>query len=171
MRRSETLPNIAEADATGEVAELYAEIRHSLGLPVVNLIWRHFATIDGGLPWAWRTIGPLYTSGAAEQSAARLVAGLSLPRLPPFPVDVLAGAGVDEGDRPVLTAILDSYNRGNALNICALGALLPQAREVAPVPPVPDPSRGCVPALARPAAAVPGVRGLAEFPAPVQALI
>lgn len=167
MTARETLPNVAETDATGEVAELYAEIRETLGLPVVNLIWRHFATIDGGLPWAWRTLGPLYASGAAEQAAARLVAGLSLPRLTPIPVEVLNGAGVGDTDRPVLAAILDSYNRGNALNICALGVLLPQACKADPAPPVSGP----VPALPRPAAAVPGVRGLAEFPAAVQSLI
>jgi len=158
------LPFIAERDAAGEVAELYAEIRETLGLPVVNLIWRHFATIDGGLRWAWDTLRPVYASGAAEQAAAHLVAGLALPRLPVVTAAVLRGAGVSDGERATLLAILDSYNRGNALNICALSALL--------VEPAGEP-RGArrAPPLPRPLVAVPGVKALDEFPPEVQALI
>ena len=38
---------ISENDATGEIAEIYNDIRTALGNGVVNLIWRHLATIDG----------------------------------------------------------------------------------------------------------------------------
>jgi hypothetical protein len=42
---SDPVPAIAEASATGAVAEIFADIRTVLGVEVVNLIWRHLATI------------------------------------------------------------------------------------------------------------------------------
>ena len=50
---------ISEAGATGEIAALYGDIRATLGVPVVNLIWRHLATFPGALPWAWQSLRPL----------------------------------------------------------------------------------------------------------------
>jgi hypothetical protein len=45
------VPAITEAAATGETAAIFADIRQVLGVDVVNLIWRHLATIEGALPW------------------------------------------------------------------------------------------------------------------------
>jgi len=50
---ADPFPAIAEASATGETADLFADIRATVGVRVVNLVWRHLATIDGALPWAW----------------------------------------------------------------------------------------------------------------------
>jgi len=50
---SDPVPAITEAGATGEIAAIFADIRHVLGVEVVNLIWRHLATLPGALPWAW----------------------------------------------------------------------------------------------------------------------
>ena len=41
---------ISEDEATGETAEIFCDIRTTLGNGVVNLIWRHIATIEGALP-------------------------------------------------------------------------------------------------------------------------
>ena len=46
---ADPFPAIAEAAATGETAELFADIRATVGVRVVNLVWRHLATIDGAL--------------------------------------------------------------------------------------------------------------------------
>jgi len=192
---AETLPSISEREASGEIADLYADIRETLALPVVNLIWRHFATLDGGLAWAWCTLRPLYACGAVHGAAGRLLQGLTLPVLPPVPDAVLAGAGVAPGERPLLLAILDSYNRGNALNICALASLAAEPQDV-PVPrpyrappqesPVPKedrvppqespapqahraPTRGAV--LPRPDRALPPVPDLDELAPPVRDLV
>jgi len=163
-RREESLPFVTEADARGETAAIFADIRETLGLPVVNLIWRHFATIDGGLRFAWDTLRPVYAGGAAERAGAHLVAGLGLPRLVPVPAAVLRGAGVADAERATLLAVIDSYNRGNALNICALAALLVEPggepREELGVAPLP-----------RPGVAVPPLDELASLPAPVQELV
>ena len=53
---ADPVPSIREADATGDIAVLYDDIRATLGVPVVNLIWRHLAVLPGGLSWAWATL-------------------------------------------------------------------------------------------------------------------
>ncbi len=50
---SDPVPAVIETEATGETARIFADIRETLGSPVVNLIWRHLATVEGGLEWAW----------------------------------------------------------------------------------------------------------------------
>ena len=44
---------VTEQNAEGQVAEIYQDIRATLGVPVVNLIWRHLATFPGALEWSW----------------------------------------------------------------------------------------------------------------------
>lgn len=117
------VPAITEAEATGETAEIYADIRATLGIGVVNLIWRHLATMDGALPWIWSAIKPVYVSGSASHEAAGLFDGLGLPDMPLFPASALRLAGVSDSDRDTVIAVLDSYNRGNSLNLVALSTL------------------------------------------------
>ncbi|HPU53194.1 MAG TPA: hypothetical protein PK359_16670, partial [Burkholderiaceae bacterium] len=76
MSAKDPVDAISEADARGDVAELYADIRATLGVPVVNLVWRNLATIDGALPWAWSAVRPAYVSGAVDHHAGRLKAGI-----------------------------------------------------------------------------------------------
>nr|NKB46120.1 hypothetical protein [Alphaproteobacteria bacterium] len=57
------LPEIKEGDAVGETAALYDDIRAVIGVPMVNLIFRHMATVPGCLLWAWGTVRPPYISG------------------------------------------------------------------------------------------------------------
>ena len=52
---SDPFPAVAESAATGQTAEIFADIRATVGVRVVNLVWRHLATIDGALAWTWST--------------------------------------------------------------------------------------------------------------------
>lgn len=123
---------IPEAEATGDTAALFAEIRATLGLPVVNLVWRHLATIPGGLPWTWDQVKPFYVSGAVERAAASFLAHQEMTApFRPSPA-TLAAAGVTADDLPVIRAIIDSYHRGNAMNIIALTLPLSAASDSAP---------------------------------------
>ena len=61
---------IREADATGETAEIFADIRQVYRVGVVNLIWRHLATFPGALAWVWGAVRPLYCDGTIAQAAA-----------------------------------------------------------------------------------------------------
>ena len=79
MRSGDPVPAITENDATDEVAELYADIRKTLGIPLVNLIWRNLATMPGALDWAWSSVKPLYASGQIQNEAIWLMEGQQLP--------------------------------------------------------------------------------------------
>jgi hypothetical protein len=149
------VPAITEADATGETAEIYADIRATLGIGVVNLIWRHLATMDGALPWVWSAIRPVYVSGSAAREAAVLFDGLGLPEMPLFPPSALRLAGVAGGNRETVIAILDSYNRGNSLNLIALSAL-----DTKPSGAAPSASMRTVEAVDRPIPALPSMEEL-----------
>ena len=110
---SDPFPAVTEASATGEVAELFADIRATVGVRVVNLVWRHLATIDGALPWAWAAVKPLYLQGVPDQATVRFRESMTVPKLAS-----LAGpqpAGVDD--------VLASYDHSNTMNLFALGAL------------------------------------------------
>ncbi len=121
------VPAIAEIDASGDTAALFADIRATLGIPVVNLIWRHLATIPGALPWAWTSLKPLYQNNAIACEAESLNADLNLPRniaeYTALSVPTLAAAGLSGPDLERITMILRSYERSNAMNIIAVETL------------------------------------------------
>jgi len=153
------VPAITEAEATGETAAIYTDIRSTLGVPVVNLIWRYLATMPGALAWTWGAVRPLYASGQVAQAAAHLRERLELPAQPAWPVAVLEAAGLDAGARRGIAQVLASYDRSNAMNLVALSALrarLAGSTDATPLPAT-DPGReieGELPSLV-PLAAMP----------------
>ena len=142
---NDPFPAVAEAAATGEVADLFADIRTTVGVRVVNLVWRHLATLEGALPWAWAAVKPLYLQGMADAAAVRFRESMVLPRL----------EGV-AGDQPAsVDAVLASYDHSNTINLFSLGALAAWLRgEAAPVrEPASEPAAG--PRLPPPDVALP----------------
>jgi hypothetical protein len=111
---SDPFPALAESAATGETAELFADIRATVGVRVVNLVWRHLGTIDGALPWAWAAVKPLYLQGMRDQAAIRFRESMALPEL-----HDLAGPEPKSVDD-----VLASYDHSNTINLFALGALV-----------------------------------------------
>jgi len=110
---SDPLPAITEAAATGEIADLFADIRATVGVRVVNLVWRHLATMDGALPWAWAAVKPLYLDGLPDAAMATFHRTMEIPRLASL-----------AGDEPAsVDAVLASYDHSNTINLFALGAL------------------------------------------------
>jgi len=123
MHGQESVPSVLEADARGEIAEVYADIRKVLGTSVVNLIWRNLATMPGALPWTCATVRPLYLA-AAPLHAEAIRRTIALPDLPGFSADTLLAAGIDESDQGIIRNVLDSYQYTNALALAVLSALL-----------------------------------------------
>jgi hypothetical protein len=116
---SEPFPAIAEAAASGQTAELFADIRAAVGVRVVNLVWRHLATMEGALPWAWAAVKPLYLQGMADRAAVRFRESMALPVL-----------GTLAGDEPAsVDAVLASYDHSNTVNLFTLGALVAWLRD------------------------------------------
>jgi len=117
------VPAVTEAAATGEIAASYADIRATFGVGVVNLVWRHLATIPGALPWCWAAVKPLYVDGTVPAEADMVRRALPLPALPVWPVESLEAVGVDAAGRQSIARIVDSYNQTNPMALVALTAL------------------------------------------------
>ncbi|MGI9408555.1 MAG: hypothetical protein ACR2OV_00675, partial [Hyphomicrobiaceae bacterium] len=54
-----TLAELREADAPAAIVAIYEDIKRATGIPQVNLIFRHLATVPGMLAWTWDLLGPL----------------------------------------------------------------------------------------------------------------
>lgn len=111
---TDPFPAVAEAAATGQTAEIFADIRATVGVRVVNLVWRHLATIDGALPWTWTAVKPLYLAGMPDQAAARFRASMVVPVL----------KGLDGPQPASVDAVLASYDHSNTINLFTLGAIV-----------------------------------------------
>ena len=120
---TDPVPAITEAAATGETAAIFADIRQVLGVDVVNLIWRHLATMEGALPWAWSALRPLYVDGSVIQEATTLHKELALPPMPSIPAEVFAGLGLRPHDMTAIRDVLAAYDHTNAMAAAALIAL------------------------------------------------
>jgi hypothetical protein len=129
---SDPIPAISESEATGLIAEIYADIRRVYRVGVVNLIWRHLATVPGGLPWGWSTIRPLYVNGTVSQEAATLRAALSLPELPSWPTSALISAGLQDKDIAGIRTVLAAHDRTNAMALIAFLAVQFRLERVSP---------------------------------------
>jgi|APCry1669189241_1035207.scaffolds.fasta_scaffold10681_2 hypothetical protein len=129
------IPAVAEAEATGETAAIFADIRAVYGVGVVNLIWRHLATIPDALPWAWRAIRPLYVDGTVAGAAQTFRAGLTLPILPSVPPEVFASFGLAPDALASVRAVLAAYDHTNSMALIALTAVSASADGISPLPP------------------------------------
>jgi hypothetical protein len=153
------LPAVSESGASGEIAELYADIRQTLNVTAINYVWRHIATIDGGLRWAWQAAKPMFLSGRVESECEHLMARLDIPRLPTLSDTTLSLVGVERSGREQIAAILDTYNRGNLLNMLSLSALLATPLD----PPGGNRARAPLPSTSVPFPPIPEVADLSDI--------
>jgi hypothetical protein len=123
---TDPVPAVAEADATGEIAAICADIRRTLQVGVVNLIWRHLAILSGALPWAWQAVRPLYRDGTVGSEAAALRSSIALPKVPILQPAALAAVGLSDPDVERIRAVLATNDRTNTMALVALSAI--QAR-------------------------------------------
>ena len=118
---SSPLPEIRERDAPPDIGLIYADIRRSLRLPLVNLIYRHFATIPGVLPHIWGWVREMTLSGGLEAALDKINRDLPVPQLEPFETSWFAD--LNQVNRVAIKRVLEAYNRGNGLNLIALTAI------------------------------------------------
>ena len=108
------IAEIPESEAAGALALCYADIRRRLGVPVVNLIWRHLAAL-GEIEACWERVRDdlptIEARAAGLNGAARQMAG-EWPAPGPLPWPAPA------------SDILVSYERGNSLNLATVRQLL-----------------------------------------------
>src|SRR6202030_3503789 len=79
---SDPVPAVTEAGATGEIADIFADIRHVYQVGVVNLVWRHLATFPGALPWVWQSVKPAYVDSTHQARRGRLACVYRAPGCP-----------------------------------------------------------------------------------------
>ncbi len=118
-------PEIAEQDARGTIAELYADIREVTQRPVVNLLFRTLASAPGALTWAWRVVRPAYQSGGLDQAGATLTIGTigdDLSDAPPLNLaaPALLSAEVDAQALTIIRTIFSHYNASNRPTLVAV---------------------------------------------------
>ncbi len=132
------LPELTERDATEEKARIYGEMKRLGAVPMVALIFRHLATLPGGLEWAWGAIGPSWRAGRLQEEAWRIARAAPLPEILPMPREALAALGVDEVALREIHVVADAYNLANPenlLSVSCLARMLGGARAVEPPSP------------------------------------
>ncbi len=136
------LAEVPERNAPGEIAAIYASLRASLGVPMVNLVFRHMSTVDGCLPWAWGCLEPIYRGGAIHEAGARM-AILSQQ------IGISRGPGAVGMRAEAIGDTLTAYIRANPINMIGLSVLARILDERAPIDVVPPGGPARVKAIAQ----------------------
>ena len=124
MNASDPIPAVVESDATGDVKNIFDDIKNVTGVDVVNLVWRRLAITQNALPYLWDILRPAYESGFISHQAVEFQNQLVIPKLPKFKDEILFASGIDNLGKMTINNILASYNRTNATNLIALQAAL-----------------------------------------------
>jgi hypothetical protein len=117
------LAELAERDAHGEIAGIYAGIRRLWGVPYVSSLQRHLATRTGWLEWTWSAIGPVFANGLAQTAAWRAIERVPVPAIPPISRDALAVWGVDATGEVTVGAVCASFVRVSPVNLAFAGLM------------------------------------------------
>ncbi len=124
VNASDPIPAVVESEATGDIKNIFDDIKNVTGVDVVNLVWRHLATTQNALPYLWGVLRPVYESGFINHQAVEFQSQLVLPNLPKFKDEILFASGIDNLGKLTINNILVSYNRTNTINLIALQAAL-----------------------------------------------
>ena len=117
------LREVAEAEATGDVALVFEEIRRTYAVPYVSSLFRHLAVYPGLLPWAWGILRPALLSGAVQRLAWERVDVAELPPLPRLSREALVDLGVDAASVPAIQAVCESFTRVSPINLVVAACL------------------------------------------------
>jgi hypothetical protein len=149
IRTSQTLPvlpEISAENAEGEIKRIYQSIEAALGVRLVNLVYRHLATVSGALEWAWYTVGDPFEAGVFAERSKALIPTIAGQYRHSVSMD---SAGLTAEDANNVLATLDAYNRANPMNAVSLRviALALEAGRPASASPVGAPPRVDLPTL------------------------
>jgi hypothetical protein len=117
------LEEISEADADPATAALFREIRVTLGVPFVSLLYRHVATDSELLRSLWSMVGPILATAEAKTAAAELARVDLPPTTPPIPLAALRAVGLDPDEEQRAAATLAAYAHANAMNLLVIQLL------------------------------------------------
>ena len=109
------LPEIKEKDASNEILLIYNDIKEITGFPLVNLIFRSMATINGCLETCWFTIRPLYVNRSIQQSVSYYFSKNKFEFN-----DSINLSGLNNREKVLLNNTLDIYFSLNPTNLIGL---------------------------------------------------
>ena len=114
---------ISEDQATGEIAEIFDELKVLCGVPYVSAIHRYLAAKPGFLEWAWAAVAPTFRDGQAQEAGWRAAAGLSLPPLDPIPAAALRAWGLDDAALTTVRDAAEGFIRVAPVNMVFAGLI------------------------------------------------
>ncbi len=123
MNIEQVLPELPESQATGQIREIYDDIKYLSAVPMVALIYRHMATLPGVLEWAWEVLRPLMVSGLLQEKGWQLARTADLPQTLAIPLKARQAAGISATDEAIIASSLAAFNRTNPINILSLRCL------------------------------------------------
>lgn len=116
-KKHDTVTALAEEDAAGEIAKIFADIRTTMNIPMLTSIWRILAEKEDDLSSTWGAVKPMYLTGQPEASLARLRSDAVFPELEPVSISELEKVGVSQDDLDSIKGIIAAYTRSNSLNL------------------------------------------------------
>ena len=128
-----SLPELRAEDAKGNIKLIYQAIENALGVRLVNLVYRHLATVPGTLEWSWGVVGKPFEDGVFAVRASALTADLFVPEFNRLAAskNCVPGRWLDGDDRRRICETLDAYNRANPMNgisLCVISLALKNGR-------------------------------------------
>jgi len=117
------ISEVLEKDATGDIADIYAEIRRLWGVPNVTTIIRHVAAVSGALEWYWSIIGPANECGDFQETGLSIFDTLATAPLRPLPEMALRAMGVDIPAQIEIENVFMAYDRNNRPNLLFVSVL------------------------------------------------
>jgi len=109
-----------EEDAPAAIGHIYADIKRASGTSLVNLIYRHLATIPGGLEWVWGCIRMNWGYDGLLNAAVAMPSAEIVIHLP---VALWRTVGLSEKDLGEIRTLIDHYNLTHTANILGITAL------------------------------------------------
>lgn len=113
----QTLTELPEAEATGDIARIYDEIRTYSAVPYVSSLQRHVATMPGCLEYAWGTCRPAFLDGTIPETAWRLAKTVPVAPFPALSAAALRLMGVDDAGIRAIRDICNTFTRVSPINL------------------------------------------------------
>jgi hypothetical protein len=116
-------PEVDQADARGELADIYDDIECTLRAPWVPFAIRVMSLFPAFVPAAWRMLKPQISTVYAEQGADLVREASIIPGpLPPDPRPKLRAAGRSDAEISKIGQALDCLNYGNPKGLILITA-------------------------------------------------
>ena len=124
---------VPESDATGLIRELYDDIKVTMNIGMINLVYRRMASVDGVLEWFWHAVRPVLVSGEIDRALSSLTADLDWRVVPEVSASSLSSLNLGDREMEDLIRVVEDYNRGNSLNLLLLTAFAERLKSGGPI--------------------------------------